>query len=175
MNAGNPYEAPGSSVTEPVGGECLRDGKYVYVPSGYDLPPRCIICNEAAQMPIKERTMYWHSPWLYLLIIVNILVYALIALIVRKKTKVSPGYCADHKAARQRKINWFLVPSILLMLGGTGLMVYGPDSLGVFVFVLGFLLLIPAIIASNTIRPIRIEKSGAKYNGCKEPFLSSLK
>jgi hypothetical protein len=174
VNTNNPYAAPKSSVTTATHSECRRDGKHAFVPTGSDLPPRCIVCNDAAQTPIKERTLYWHSPWLYLLVLVNLLIYAVIALIFRSKTKVSPGYCATHLAARQRKINWFRIPAFLLMLGGIGIMVVDEPSSGIIVVVLGFLLVIPAIIVSNTFRAVRIDKSGAKFSGCKEPFLASL-
>lgn len=174
MNPENPYAAPKTSFTELLSGSCSRDGKSVYVPAGHDLPPRCIVCNAPAQMPIKERTMYWHSPWLYLLIFVNIFIYGLIALIVRKKSKVSPGYCAVHQAARRNQMYWLLTPSVGLMVLGVGLLWFEQGPLGLVAFVLSLLFLILALIFSRTIRPVRIDKEGAKYAGCKEPFLASL-
>ena len=66
MNIENPYAPPKAASVIDDNQDCRREGKYVFVPKGRDLPPRCIICNGAAVVPVKQKTMYWHSPWLYL-------------------------------------------------------------------------------------------------------------
>lgn len=103
MNIENPYQPPRSRTEIDNSQDCRREGKYAFVSKGRDLPPRCIICNAEAVMPIKQKTMYWHSPWLYFLILINILIYAFIAIFVRKKTKVSPGYCKAHRSSQEKE------------------------------------------------------------------------
>jgi hypothetical protein len=174
VNDENPYAAPKSNVRDVVDSACRRDGEFVFVPKGCALPGRCIICNEPAVLPSKSRKMYWHSPWLYVLVFLNIFVYALIALVVRKSTEVAPGYCAVHAGARRRKIYLFAVPSIVLMLAAPVMLFVAPGTLAALVFVAGFVLLIPGMIVSRTIWPKRIDPLGATFAGCKEPFLSSL-
>lgn len=174
MTIENPYQSPRSRTEMDNSQDCRREGKYAFVPKGRDLPPRCIICNAEAATPIKQKTMYWHSPWLYFLILLNILIYAFIAIFVRKKTKVSPGYCKAHRSARRKKIYSFLGGSLLFVCGGMFL-VANQEPAGALAFVVAFLLLIPAIIISNRFRPVSIDNSGAKFAGCQEPFLDSLK
>lgn len=84
MSIDNPYQPPRSRAVMDNSQDCRREGKYAFVPKGRDLPPRCIICNAEAVVPIKQKTMYWHSPWLYFLILLNILIYAFIAILNNK-------------------------------------------------------------------------------------------
>ena len=65
-----------------------------------DLPNRCVKCNEAAEEPTKTRTLYWHHPGFYVVLLINIIAYVIVALIARKKAKLSPGLCARHKQKR---------------------------------------------------------------------------
>src|SRR5947209_12297282 len=62
-----------------------RDGKTLVVHKGASLPDRCIKCNEPAEGLSLNRKLVWHQPWLYLLIIPSIWIYAVVALIVRQK------------------------------------------------------------------------------------------
>lgn len=174
MNTENPYQPPRSRTEMDNSQDCRREGKYAFVPKGRDLPPRCIICNAEAVRPIKQKTLYWHAPWLYLLILLNIIIYAVTAILVRKETKVSPGYCKAHRSARRKKISAFLGGSALLVCGGI-LLVANQQPAGALAFVVALFLLIPAVILSNRFRPVSIDNSGAKFAGCETPFLDSLK
>lgn len=170
----NPYAAPSSRVDDVSGLACYRIGKSLFVPAGSDLPPRCIMCNAPAALPIKKRTMHWHTQWLYLLFLLNILIYVVVALIVRKRVEVSPGYCELHHASRKKRLLIALVPGVGLMLAGVGISFLGEGQLGVLLFILGLVLLIPAYFVNGHLRPTRIDGKGARFAGCKEPFLSSL-
>ena len=67
------------------------------------LPGRCIKCNAYTDERLK-RKLTWHHPALYLLIFVSILIYAIVAMIVRKTATIDVGLCAEHHAARKRNI-----------------------------------------------------------------------
>jgi hypothetical protein len=174
MKIDNPYKPPKSLTELDNVQDCRREGNYILVPKGRDLPPRCIICNAEAVIPVKQKTLYWHSPWLYLLILLNILIYAFVALLARRKTRVSPGYCQMHLSARKKKIYAFLGVSMLFVLCGILLMFTEYAPFGYLFFMAAFLLLIPAIVIANRFRAVRIDKNGAKFAGCKEPFLNSF-
>jgi hypothetical protein len=75
MSEQNIYAPPRVKMGEIRESECTRDGKHVIVPTGSDLPPRCICCNAPAELPAKSVKVYWHSSFYYLLIPVNILLY----------------------------------------------------------------------------------------------------
>ena len=67
------------------------------------LPDRCIKCNRYTDERLK-RKLTWHHPALYLLIFASILIYAIVAMIVRKTATIDVGLCAEHKAARKKNI-----------------------------------------------------------------------
>lgn len=170
----DPYATPKSFVQENATGFCRRDGRYVFIPVGHDLPRRCIVCNTGVDGPVKTRRLYWYSPWLYLLLFLNVLIFAVAALVARKSARVTPAYCPEHKAARRFRINLFLVPFLILMVVGVVAGVKGYPSVSIPAFVIGVVLLIPLLIVANGVRARRIDHRGTTLAGCKEAFLASL-
>ncbi len=79
------------------------------------LPDRCIKSNEATQERLK-RSLYWHHPGFYLLILFNLIVYAVVALIIRKSAVLQIPLSAPFKRRRIRNmlIAW---TSVLLAIG----------------------------------------------------------
>jgi len=77
-----------------------RDGKAVVMSKNGTLPDRCIKCNAPAQGQRLEKTLYWHSPVIYLCILLHVIVYIIVALIVRQKARVAVGLCDKHRARR---------------------------------------------------------------------------
>jgi hypothetical protein len=65
------------------------------------LPDRCVKCNAPAHGQRLKRQLYWHSPYLYLLVVINLLIYAIVALLVRKKARVEIGLCDAHRTKRR--------------------------------------------------------------------------
>ena len=78
------------------------------------LPDRCIKCNAPTAERLK-RKLRWHHPALYLLIIVSILVYAVVAIVVRKTATVNIGFCEEHRESRKLS----KIITVLLTLVGT--------------------------------------------------------
>ncbi len=74
------------------------------------LPDRCIKSNEPTQSRLK-RALYWHHPALYLLILLHILIYIVVALIVRKSAVLWIPLENRFKKARLRNmmLAWILV------------------------------------------------------------------
>jgi hypothetical protein len=64
------------------------------------LPDRCIKCNAPTAERLK-RKLQWHPPALYLLILISILVYAIVAMVVRKTATVHVGLCNEHRESRK--------------------------------------------------------------------------
>jgi hypothetical protein len=71
--AGGP--APGGT------GHVGREGRHLVLVPGTPLPPRCVKCNAPAALPSRLRTVYWHHWGYYFIILLNILVYAVVALV----------------------------------------------------------------------------------------------
>ncbi len=98
-----------------------RDGKSLVMASGAELPCRCARCNHpVTRSPIK-RLLYWHQSWIYLLILLSVLIYIIVALIVRKKAVARIPLCDQHRQQR-----WMIVAaSWLMVLAGIGAFVTG--------------------------------------------------
>jgi len=169
----NPYAPPHASL-DPQGPESLwRDGNVLVMRPGSTLPPRCVKCNEPAELPLKPRKVYWHQPWVYILLL-NLLVYALVALILRKRAVLAPGLCPRHRRHR-----WF---GIALGWGGSlcalGLMYLGATQDIFALVVLGLTALLGSVIAgvilARVVNPSRIDKDFVRLRGCGQAFLESL-
>jgi hypothetical protein len=173
MDTHNPY-APsraslaGAAVTPDAGGGTWRDGAVLVLAREASLPRRCVRCNEPAAEPTRSRNLYWHNPWIYLLIILNILIYALVAIIVRKKVALAPGLCAAHKKRRRLGI----ATAWALLLAGVALLFMGRWA------VLGMLVILLALFvtvgATRIVRANRIDAQYIRLKGCGAAFLDSL-
>lgn len=101
-----------------------RSGRVLVMGQGATLPDRCVKCNAPAHGQRLARKLYWHNPYLYLLILASILIYAIVAIIVRKKARVEIGICDSHRSQRRLAIGlgW------LLGLGGLVLFIVGVSN-----------------------------------------------
>ena len=152
-----------------------RDEKTLVMLHDADLPDRCVKCNKPAALPTKPRRVYWHHWSIYLVVLLNILLYAIVALIVRKKAVVAPGLCALHKTRRAvaLSIGW------LGFSGSLALMFLGfADSINPAFAFLGLLLLLVALLVlvgfSRIVYASRIDADYVRLKGCKPEFLDSL-
>ncbi|MES2889289.1 MAG: hypothetical protein V4739_14945 [Pseudomonadota bacterium] len=174
MTARNPYAPPQATVNDVGHTRCTREGKSVNVPTGADLPARCILCNGPVKLVAKKQKVYWHSPWLYLLLLVNVLLYAVVGVLARKSFAVSVGLCAPHAAKRRWRTWGFGGVGLGVAVVGAGLLSHDQELAAVLCFVLGLAGLIGAVFAARTVWAKKITADGAKLGGCKEPFLASL-
>lgn len=179
MTAFNPYQAPKAPLyvaptRVELDGDCWREGSVLVVRAECKLPPRCIKCNAPAIEPIKHRRYYWHSPAWYLLILLNILIYALVAAMVRKHTRVSAGLCARHR--RRRRIG--LGIALASVPVGVSLMFMGVDMERGWVILAGALSLLALLIGGMSVARIltasHIGPVYTRFKGCGRDFLASL-
>jgi hypothetical protein len=172
----NPYAAPSANLNPQSAGEgCWRDEKVVVMAREGSLPSRCVKCNAPAETPIKERRIYWHHPGLYLLVIFpGLLIYAIVALIVRKKASISPGLSQIH----QRKRNIGLALGWIGGLGGPVMMVMSLSldscGLGFFGLALFFVGLIAGMVLARNLYADHIDDSYVRLKGAGPDFLASL-
>jgi hypothetical protein len=153
-----------------------RDRRVMVMIPDAAIPDRCVKCNEPAEEPTKERTLYWHSPWLYLLLLLNILIFAIVALIMRKKAIVSAGLCSDHKKRRRNVLTgaWIgVLAGVFLLFAG----ISSPSAGGWMAFA-AVLLMVGSIIfgmaMGRVVYAARIDKDYVRVKGCGEPFLETL-
>jgi hypothetical protein len=97
----------------PVGGAVgfWRRGRELVVAKGSNFPARCVKCNAAAPGKRLKRRLYWHHPAIYLMILFpGLLIYAIVAVIVRQRATFDVSLCDQHRSRRlwTMLIAWFV-------------------------------------------------------------------
>jgi hypothetical protein len=185
----NPYAAPqsdnappplpGPAAPEvPAAGIWRHEGLLV-IQQGAQLPDRCVVCNRST-MHRWPKTFYWAPPVLRFLILLNILVYAIVMLAVRKKADLAVPLCEEHEETRRTKVrtSW-LVGIGGLVLIGTSFMALGDDNGGVFglLFFVGLIGLLAGALMNSSAIPLQPKKIDNYYSFMKkagDDFLRSL-
>jgi len=179
MTTTNRFAPPKAVVEDRLGAEddMWREGKVLVIRKGAAFPDRCIKCNAPAVAPKRRYKLSWHSPWLYLLILAALLLYAIVAAIVRKTAVVEVGLCERH----QKRVLWGRVlgwGGLALELVFIALAVNTQNAIsGLFLIAALFWLLIWAIAAmsvSRLVLPVRIDDRYVRLKGCGPDFLGAL-
>lgn len=180
IDESNPYASPlaeeldDSAAMAEVGRRLSVDSKKLIVPFGAQFPDRCVKCNAPAQGYKLRRDLAWHSPVLYLLLLLNVLIYLVVALAVRRKVSVFVGLCPEH---RSRRSSWLVSCSIAGVAAVAGLVAaLLLESVGVGIA--SAVLLVVAIIVAFAVSPVvsagRITDRHAEVRGCGREFLASF-
>ena len=153
-----------------------RRGKHMVVPRGAALPANCVKCGATAKRPWRKK-FYWHPPAYYLIVLINLLIYAVVAIIVRKSIELNIPLCEAHHGDRKR----YNILAAILLLGTipAGLAVGNLSSLdpgigwlvAVIMFIAG---LVFWSIANGYVRPSKIDETHGEFVGVGEPFLQLL-
>lgn len=153
-----------------------RVGRDLIVWRGATLPPYCVKCGMAAQQQPVHRKFYWHSPLLYLTILAGVLIYAIVALIVRKRFDLGVPLCESH--FRLRRI-FMSVGAALMLLAFPALFVgISNDAPGTGILVCLATLLAGAIVwgaTSPILRPTKITDELAVFRGADDSFFGRLR
>jgi hypothetical protein len=168
-------------VPQPNAPQIVRSGSHLFIalpPEGQAvyLPPFCVKCGQpVTDEPIVKR-FSWHHPALYLLIFVGLLIYVIVALIVRKTIRVGVPMCPHH--AQRRKL-WITLAWVLPIIGIADAFIlprFDLDPAWIAVLVAAFVLagLIIWAAASNPIRPQSIDNFSAEFSGFCDPFLDQI-
>src|SRR5205814_1141094 len=78
-----------------------REGNQMVVRQGARLPDACVKCGGPPNGRPLRKTFYWHQPALAVLILAGVLLYAIVALIVRKSIRLEVPLCQAHAARRR--------------------------------------------------------------------------
>jgi hypothetical protein len=154
-------------------GTAWRDGKKVVVHDKACLPQRCVKCNAETSEPAFKRKLYWHHPAYFLLIFINVLLYLIVAIIIRKRGSAEIYMCAHHRARRR----WFLAGLWLGMILALVLIIVGWANANTWIILLGVLTIIAAAVsgmASSVVRTARIANGNIWLTGAGKNFLASL-
>jgi hypothetical protein len=149
-------------------------------------PDRCVKCNAPAEGYQLLRRLSWHHPALYVLILFpGIVIYAIVAMCVRKTARLTIGLCPVHRAAHRRNkaIAWLLCLLGLAMLIGIPAVLAdqrGPDvgsyqAMGALAGIVTLLVgLVYAAVAVPVVSPRRIDDHYVYLSKAGRAFLESL-
>ena len=137
------------------------------------LPPFCVRCNAPSNGKPLTKTLYWHHPALYLVILAGVIIYAIVALIVRKTMKVQVPLCPHHA---QRRGTAVMLSWLMPLIGIADVIVlprFGVDMgfAVLLMFALVLAGLITWVIVSTPIRPKLIDQYRGIFTGFCEEFL----
>src|SRR5687767_13019351 len=82
-----PYAAPLYGQTGSAEA-AWRQGDLLVVRKGARLPHACVKCGLPGDGRPLRRTYYWHEPWVYITILAGLLVYVIIALVLRQSGQI---------------------------------------------------------------------------------------
>ena len=157
------------------------EGQKIVTTDGTTFPARCVKCNAAASGEPLKRKLYWHPPSLYILIFVGLLfhigiiIYLIVAIIVRRKATVYMHLCPTHRQRRLYAliVRWSAVP-VAMILSFAGIAYHTP-----WLAAVGGLVLIMAVITGLTFgrvtRTALINKDKTvRLKGAGKEFIASL-
>jgi len=145
-----------------------------------DLPAVCMKCGAPATLH-KDKNFAWYPRWVYILIVVHILVFLIVAVIMTKRRLVSVPLCDEHKGHwlwRQLAMLGSFAAVCVVGVGAVIVMVnaQGDDALngvacggGVVAFIAWLILV--AILSQTAIRPTEITDRSITLTGVSEEFV----
>jgi hypothetical protein len=160
----------------------IRDGNRLIVPKPprnqvAPLPPPCVKCGAPANGKPINKTFSWHHPALYLLVLAGVLVYLLVAVIVRKSMRMSVPLCARHAQRRSTAVTLAWVIPLVGVADAFVLPRFGID--GGVVALITLVLIVTGIviwaIVDYPIRPKSIDQYRGVFTGCAEAYLQQFR
>ena len=153
-----------------------REGKTLVVPSGGSLPACCVKCGTSQSVSRLTKTFRWHSPWIYALIFLGVIVYFAIALVISRKVRIDVPLCRAHRSWRSR-MN-IAGASLLIGLVPVSAILGAFNVDGVLTTVVALTLALSGLVilgvVGGSFKPVYVDETCAKFTGACEEFLSRL-
>lgn len=156
-----------------------RDGGLMVMCKDAELPARCVKTNEPTDRWLR-RQLYWHSPVLYFLILFpGLLIYVIIALIVRKSADIRVG--VSPQAISHRR--WGIATAWLSFLIGVFLVIFGlaNDKPGNSLWIVsivgligGLIGIITGVVMSRVVAATKITDEHVWLKGIHPEYLATL-
>jgi len=182
----NPYAAPGyegfappampAGITPFAG--LWRQGNVLVMHKRAPLPDICLKSNEPAKQRLK-RHLSWHHPAVFLLVLVSLLIYVIVALIIRKTATISIAL-SDQWLARRRRRMIVAWTAILLCAFLFAVAVPNADSAPwapfalIFAIVAALVAAIYGLLACRMVWPQRMTDEYIWLKGVHPDFLARL-
>jgi uncharacterized membrane protein len=176
----NPYAPPKADLSpgpDPDSNGVWRDAALLVMTKTASLPDRCLKCNRPTGGWTLRRKLMWHPQYWYLLVFFNLIIYVIVAMIVRQTAVVMVPLCDDHRRRRGRAIavGWLLClgACLVFFMGLSSSERYvAPIMLGAAIlFLVG---LIYGIVGAQTAVPHRIDRRLVWLTKVHPAFLAEL-
>jgi predicted Zn finger-like uncharacterized protein len=168
-----PYAAPAYGQAGPMDA-AWSQGDVLVVRKGARLPHACVKCGLAGDGKPVRKTYYWHEPWIYITILAGVLVYAILAIVIRQSGQIEFALCSQHRARRRNGV----IISLLGVFGGIALFVAAGMSNEAYLVPFGILVLlggaITGLIMARVLTPKRIDTHFLWLRGAGPAFLQTL-
>ena len=150
-----------------------RSGSKLVMSRDAELPPRCVKCNVPTHLRLKRR-LTWHHPLIYILVLIALMIYLIVALIVRKSATVEIGLCDEHQAKRRRDL-WIMIGLLIAGLLGLALAIGYSDPTYLLMGFLGVIAaIIYGIVAVRVVAPAKIDDRFVWLSGVNRQYLNEL-
>jgi hypothetical protein len=155
-----------------------RQGNLLVMHKAAPLPDICLKSNEPATRRLK-RKLSWHHPAIYLVILAHLLIYIVVALIVRKTATIHIPLTEDWYQRRQRRMffAWamILLSALLLVASIVFFESHELAPLGIIAAILlGLGAAIYGLVACRLVAPKRMTDEYIWLKGVHHDFLARL-
>ncbi len=169
----------GEDFGVPTGSMWRLGKKSLVMHKNAEMPNRCVKSNQPSTRHLK-RSLSWHHPgWYALIIVCGLIPYVIAALLVRKTATIYVGLSEEWFARRQRDmlISWTIsLLGIAFLI--TGIALVDESEFAVAMIPLGILLLLGGLIYGVVrVRIVEVKKIKDDYiwlNGCCPEYLDEL-
>jgi hypothetical protein len=184
----NPYQVPlsspppmqksGGPPVAPVEGGLWRQGNLLVMDKRAQLPPRCVKSNVPTQRTLK-RTLSWHHPVIFVSILAGLLIYVILALVLRKTATIYIGLSDEWFAKRRMRIliSWMTVLAGIVTLV-TALTLNDRNNSLVFLIPIAVLMMfvgtIYGLVGARMVSPKKITETHVWLKGVHPDFLAEL-
>ena len=142
------------------------------------LPPFCVKCGRPADAKLLRRRFSWHPRWIYIFILIALLIYAVLAAILSKRTTLQIPLCSAH----YDKYKTLRIAAAVLLVGSIPEMVLAGTSLpqnymgwGIFAGALAFLAgLVCLVLFHGVLRTNSIDDHYGYFSQASAAFLAHL-
>lgn len=189
MNEVNPYAAP--NVAETYVGPAIntdwnglwRDNKDLVMHREARLPAICVKTGVPVTNGKVRRKLSWHTPWIALAILVNVLIYIILAVALTKRATIDIPLAPERIAQRKSRLLacWIAgFGSIIALLVCIGVIVEARNPsavwmLGIFASIITLVVaLVFGQVTARILRTTKITKTHIWLRGVHENILEQL-
>lgn len=188
----NPYESPAccdylvpTIVVEDDQSQqgLFRKGNQLVMHKQASLPDRCVKSNQPAGGLRLRRSLSWHHPMLYLTLFIGVLIFVILAVILRKQATIEIGLSEEWFRKRRSAIlvGWILALSGIAIAALSLLAISDPHGqmawagwgipIGILTLLGGMIF---GLLNSQMVTPARITDNFIWLKGVHPDFLADL-